>query len=121
MAGALLSTLGLSGLRVRRILPPVVHAGTPYLMGIALENRKRRLPSFSVEVEDLVEGRPIDKRCYFLKLPAGARRRPPTANRRDAGGTELSGFRLATKFPFGLMARGREVADVPRRSSSTRR
>ena len=40
-------------------------------MGISLSNRKRRLPSFSVEVEDLVAGKPIDKRCYFLKLPAG--------------------------------------------------
>jgi uncharacterized protein (DUF58 family) len=112
-ANWLMSTLGLAGLRVRRILPPVIHAGTPYLMGIALENRKRRLPSFSVEVEDLVEGRPIDKRCYFLKLPAGRSQETSyrhTINRR--GRHKLSGFRLATKFPFGLMARAREVKDA---------
>jgi uncharacterized protein (DUF58 family) len=112
-ANALLSTLGLSGLRVQRIPPPVVHAGTPYLMGISLENRKRRLPSFSIEVEDLVEGRPIDKRCYFLKLPAGRQQETSyrhTISRR--GRHKLTGFRLATKFPFGLMARTREVADV---------
>ncbi|HLK91586.1 MAG TPA: DUF58 domain-containing protein [Polyangia bacterium] len=111
-ANGLLSTLGLSGLRVQRILPPAVHAGTPYLMGIALENRKRRLPSFSVEVEDLVEGRPIDKRCYFLKLPAG--RRQETSYRHTIarrGRHKLSGFRLTTKFPFGLMSRAREVVD----------
>jgi uncharacterized protein (DUF58 family) len=113
VANALLSTLGLSRLRVQRIPPPVVHAGTPYLMGISLENRKRRLPSFSVEVEDLVEGRPIDKRCYFLKLPAGRTQETSyrhTISRR--GRHRLTGFRLATKFPFGLMARTREVADV---------
>src|SRR4051812_49375248 len=112
-ANGLMSTLGLGGLRVRRILPPVIHAGTPYLMGIALENRKRRLPSFSIEVEDLVEGRPIDKRCYFLKLPAGRSQETSyrhTINRR--GRHKLSGFRLSTKFPFGLMARTREVTDA---------
>src|SRR5687767_8008624 len=70
-AGFALAQVDLAGLRMRRVLPPSVFAGTPYLMGIVLENTKRRLPSFSIEVEDLVEGRPIDKRCYFLKLPPG--------------------------------------------------
>jgi uncharacterized protein (DUF58 family) len=113
VANWVMSTLGLGGLGVRRILPPVIHAGTPYLMGISLENRKRRLPSFSIEVEDLVEGRPIDKRCYFLKLPAG--RTQETSYRHTLarrGRHKLSGFRLATKFPFGLMARAREVPDA---------
>jgi len=112
-AGIALSELGLSGLRVRRVLPPAVHAGTPYLMGIALENRKRRLPSFSIEVEDLIDGRPIEKRCYFLKLPAG--RLQETAYRNTMarrGRYRLTGFRLATKFPFGLMPRARAIADV---------
>src|SRR3954470_20420000 len=112
-ANGLMSTLGLGGLRVRRILPPVIHAGTPYLMGIALENRKRRLPSFSIEVEDLIEGRPIEKRCYFLKLPAG--RVQETAYRNTMarrGRYRLSGFRLATKFPFGLLPRARAIADA---------
>jgi uncharacterized protein (DUF58 family) len=113
VAGIGLSELGLSGLRVRRVLPPAVHAGTPYLMGIALENRKRRLPSFSIEVEDLIDGRPIEKRCYFLKLPAG--RLQETAYRNTMakrGRYRLSGFRLATKFPFGLVPRTRAVADA---------
>jgi uncharacterized protein (DUF58 family) len=112
VAGVVLSELGLAGLHVRRVLPPAIHAGTPYLMGIALENRKRRLPSFSIEVEDLIEGRPIEKRCYFLKLPAG--RLQETAYRNTMarrGRYRLSGFRLATKFPFGLVPRARIVAD----------
>ncbi len=111
VASALLSTVALSGLRVHRIPPPMVHAGTPYLMGISLANAKRRLPSFSVEVEDLVDGRPIEKRCYFLKLPAG--RAQETSYRHvlpRRGRHRLSGFRLATKFPFGLILRSREVA-----------
>ena len=112
LAGLVLSELGLSGLRVRRVLPPSVFAGTPYLMGIVLSNGKRRLPSFSIEVEDLVGGRPIEKRCYFLKLPAG--RTQETAYRNTParrGRYRLSGFRLATKFPFGLLQRARMLSD----------
>jgi uncharacterized protein (DUF58 family) len=81
-------------------------------MGISLSNRKRRLPSFSVEVEDLVAERPIDKRCYFLKLPAG--RTQETAYRHviaRRGRHRLSGFRLSTKFPFGLIQKSRDVVD----------
>ncbi|HZL18746.1 MAG TPA: DUF58 domain-containing protein [Polyangia bacterium] len=112
LAGVLLAGLGLSGLRVRRIPPPVIHAGTPYLMGIALENHKRRLPSFSIEVEDLVDEHPIDKRCYFLKLPAGRTQETSYRHRLPRRGRHrLSGFRLATKFPFGLMQRARLMVD----------
>jgi uncharacterized protein (DUF58 family) len=113
IAGVALSELGLAGLRVRRVLPPAIHAGTPYLMGIALENRKRRLPSFSIEVEDLVDGRPIEKRCYFLKLPAGRLQETAYRNTMSRRGRHrLTGFRLATKFPFGLWPRARTVADA---------
>jgi uncharacterized protein (DUF58 family) len=112
-AGVVLSELGLAGLRVRRVLPPAIHAGTPYLMGIALENRKRRLPSFSIEVEDLIDGRPIEKRCYFLKLPAGRLQETAYRNTMPRRGCyRLSGFRLATKFPFGLLPRTRAVEDA---------
>jgi uncharacterized protein (DUF58 family) len=111
VASGVLSELGLARLEVRRAPPPVIHAGTPYLMGIALANRKRRLPSFSIEVEDLLDGRPIEKRCYFLKLPAG--RTQETAYRHTIarrGRHRLTGMRLATKFPFGLVQKSRDVA-----------
>jgi uncharacterized protein (DUF58 family) len=111
VGSGVLSELALRGLEVRRAPPPVIHAGAPYLMGIALTNRKRRLPSFSIEVEDLIDGRPIEKRCYFLKLPAG--RSQETAYRHTIarrGHHRLTGLRLATKFPFGLMQKSREVA-----------
>lgn len=111
LSSGVLSELCLRKLDIRRGMPPSVHADTPYLMGIALTNEKRKLPSFSVEVEDLVEGRPIDKRCYFLKLPAG--RTQETAYRHVAshrGRLKLSGFRLSTRFPFGLIHKSRDVA-----------
>jgi uncharacterized protein (DUF58 family) len=113
LASGVLSELCLRHLVVSRRAPSAIHAGSPYLMGISLSNRKRRLPSFSVEVEDLVAGRPLDKRCYFLKLPAG--RTQETAYRHQLarrGRHQLTGFRLSTKFPFGLIQKSRDVADA---------
>jgi uncharacterized protein (DUF58 family) len=113
LASGVLSELCLRQLLVTRKTPPSIHAGAPYLMGIALSNRKRRLPSFSVEVEDLVAGKPLDKRCYFLKLPAG--RTQETAYRHQIsqrGRHVLTGFRLSTKFPFGLIQKSRDVVDA---------
>lgn len=113
LASGVLSELCLRHLAVSRKVPAAIHAGSPYLMGISLSNRKRRLPSFSVEVEDLVAGKPLDKRCYFLKLPAG--RTQETAYRHQLskrGRHQLTGFRLSTKFPFGLIQKSRDVADA---------
>ena len=110
LASGVLSELCLRKLEVRRAPPVSVHAETTYLMAVALTNQKKRLPSFSVEVEDLVDGKPIDKRCYFLKLPAG--RTQETAYRHVAarrGRLRLSGFRLSTRFPFGLIHKSKDV------------
>ena len=86
-------------------------------MGIALTNRQRRLPTVSIEVEDLLEGRPIEKRCYFLKLPAG--RTQETAYRhtiaRRGVTTALTGLRLCDEVPVRPGAKAsREVASADR-------
>jgi uncharacterized protein (DUF58 family) len=110
LSSGVMSELCLRRLDVRRAPPLSVHAKATYLMAIALTNGKKRLPSFSVEVEDLVDGKPIDKRCYFLKLPAG--RTQETAYRHVAarrGRLRLSGFRLSTRFPFGLIHKSKDV------------
>ncbi len=112
LASGVLSEVCLRHLKVRRSTPQAIFAEAPYLMGISLDERQAaRLPSFSVEVEDLVEGRPIEKRCYFLKLPAG--RTQETAYRHVAtqrGHLRLSGFRVSTRFPFGLIHKSKDVA-----------
>jgi uncharacterized protein (DUF58 family) len=110
IASGVLSEMSLRGLRVVRNPPPRLHAGRPFLMGIGLENSKTRLPSFSVEVEDLVEDRPLDKKCYFLKLPAG--RLQHTSYRHvfpRRGRCRFTAFRLSTKFPFALFRKSRLV------------
>ena len=110
LASGVLSELCLRGLEVTRRPPASIHAGAPYLMGIAVRNRKGKLPTFSLEVEDLVAGKPVDRRCYYLKLPAG--RVQETAYRNTLsrrGYHNLTGFRLSTRFPFGLIRKSRDV------------
>jgi uncharacterized protein (DUF58 family) len=113
LANGVLSEASLRHLVVTRRLPATMHAGTPFLVGIAVRNIKKRVPTFSLEVEDLVAGKPVDRRCFYLKVPAG--REQETAYRRTLprrGIHQLSGLRLSTRFPFGLLRRSMDV-DAP--------
>jgi len=81
-------------------------------MEIAVDNTKKRLASYSIEIEDLIDGRPLDKKCYFLKIPPGRTQRTSyrhTFTRR--GLHRLDGFRIATRFPFAFFRKSRDVAD----------
>jgi uncharacterized protein (DUF58 family) len=113
LANGILSEACLRRLVVTRRLPAAIHAGTPFLVGIAVRNAKKRIPTFSLEIEDMVANKPVDRRCFYLKVPAG--REQETAYRRTLprrGIHQLSGLRLSTRFPFGLLRRSIDV-DVP--------
>ncbi|MBA3396042.1 MAG: DUF58 domain-containing protein [Deltaproteobacteria bacterium] len=113
IASGILSELTLKKLSVSRRPPPRVFAGEPFLMEVVIENAKQNRASFSIEVEDLVGTTPLDKRCYFLKIPAAKSQRTSyrhTFIRR--GLYTMSGYRLATKFPFALFRKSRDV-DAP--------
>ncbi|CAN5913033.1 DUF58 domain-containing protein [soil metagenome] len=113
IASGILSEQTLKKLTVERRPPPRVFAGEPFLMEVTIHNAKEKRASYSIEVEDLVGRTPIDKRCYFLKIPAS--RRQPTNYRHTfarRGAYTLTGYRIATKFPFGLFRKSRDV-DAP--------
>jgi uncharacterized protein (DUF58 family) len=112
IASGVLSELTMRGLRVTRRPAPEVWAGQPFLMEIAVENGKAGLASFSIEIEDLIDGRPLDKKCYFLKIPPGKTQRTSyrhTFSRR--GRYRFDGFRIATRFPFTLFRKSRDTDD----------
>ncbi|MBI3071017.1 MAG: DUF58 domain-containing protein [Deltaproteobacteria bacterium] len=116
IVSGILSEVTLRRLEVRRAPPDSIHAKRPFLMGISLANSKRRYPSYSIEVEDLLGDRPLEKKCYFLKVPSG--RVQQTSYRYEfprRGRYALTGFRVSTKFPFALFRKSRVVeapADV---------
>ena len=110
IASGILSELTLKRLVVERRPPPRVFAGEPFLMEVVIRNDKPNRASYSIEVEDLVGTTPLDKRCYFLKIPAGKSQRTSyrhTFVRR--GLYTLTGYRVATKFPFALFRKSRDV------------
>src|SRR5689334_6513009 len=102
-----MSLLVLGRVRIERRLPERAFASSTCLVEVVLANEKRYVPSYSLEVEDRAEGLPTERRCYFLKVAPRAQqiaayRRTPTKR----GLLKLSGFRLATRYPFGLIERG---------------
>jgi len=113
IASGVLSEMTLRELRVERRPPPRIWAGEPFLMEVVIKNGKKKRASYSIEVEDLQgvdKKTPIDKRCYFLKIPESKSQR--TSYRHTfvkRGAYTLTGYRLATKFPFALFRKSRDV------------
>lgn len=110
VVSGVMSELSLRHLSVKRRLPTRAQVGRPHLVEIEVFNHKGRVPSYAIEVEDLRAGQPADKRCFFLKIsPSSAQvaayRRTPAKRGRD----HHTGFRIATRFPFGLFEKSREV------------
>jgi uncharacterized protein (DUF58 family) len=110
VVSGIMSELSLRDLTVVRRLPLRAQVGRAHLVEIEVFNHKGRIPSYAIEVEDLRAGQPADKRCFFLKISpksaqVAAYRRTPTRRGRDVH----VGFRIATRFPFGLFEKSREV------------
>lgn len=113
VVSGIMSELSLRDLTVVRRLPLRAQVGRPHLVEIEVFNHKLRIPSYAIEIEDLRAGQPADKRCFFLKISpksaqVAAYRRTPVRRGRDVH----SGFRIATRFPFGLFEKSREVSAV---------
>ncbi len=111
IVSGVMSELSLRELSVIRRLPPRAQVGRPHLVEIEVFNHKRRVPSYAIEIEDLRAGQPADKRCFFLKISprstqVAAYRRTPARRGRD----RHIGFRVATRFPFGLFEKSREIS-----------
>lgn len=113
----ILSEMTMRGVSASREVPGTAVAGQPVVVRIGLTNGKRWAPSFSLAVHDVLArsdrrtgaaGRKgahaeTPSRAYFLKVSPGETawsRYTHTFARR--GRTRFAGFRLATRYPFGL-------------------
>ena len=104
-----LSESALRGIHVRRLLPSELVAEQEAIVGIEVRNQQRRVPSFAVVVEDLIRADAITRtagRAFALRVAPGSaetrsyRFAPPVRGR-----LEFVGFRVATRFPFGLFSK----------------
>jgi uncharacterized protein (DUF58 family) len=118
----LLSEVTLRGVSATRELPATAVAERPVVIRIGLTNEKRWAPSFSLAVHDLIgqpAGRPpsgrrgkptAEPRTYFLKVSPGEtswRRYTCTFPRR--GRVRFGGYRLVTRYPFGLFVKSSQL------------
>ncbi len=107
---SIMSESTLRGLRVTRRLPRRAQVGRAHQVEIEVHNDKGRVPSYAIEVEDIRLAQPADKRCFFLKISPQSTQ--IAAYRRTPGKRGLSqhrGFRVATRYPFGLFEKSLEI------------
>jgi len=107
---SIMSESTLRGLQVTRRLPRRAQVGRSHQVEIEVQNTKRSVSSYAIEIEDIRYGQPADKRCFFLKISpestqVAAYRRTPARR----GLTHHRGFRIATRFPFGFFEKSLEI------------
>ena len=115
LSGVLSETV-LQKLRVRRKLPEHIFAGHPALVEVRLANQKRRAASYSIQIVERIEGVPADQRpaVYFMGVDADTEEvgqyRYTFPHR---GLWRIEGVEAATRFPFELFRKGRDLDNAP--------
>lgn len=108
------SESALRGVTVERRIPGELFAGAPASVALEIRNTKERIAAFALVVEDL--RLPDPERRGAGPLPAGrvfVLRIPPAASEtrlyrlypERRGELDFAGFRLSTRFPFGLFSK----------------
>ncbi len=105
-----LSESALRGIKVRRRTPGELYAEHTTHLAVEIENDQTRVPAFAVVVEDLV-GPSIHAavpggRAFALRIGAGeTETRSYGLTPAMRGPLQFAGFRVATRFPFGLFSK----------------
>lgn len=114
VVSGILSELALRGVVVRRRFQAALHAGRETFLTLEVTNTKRRLNSFSVEVEEIVgavEGA-VWRPGYALVLKPGETQQVALKlTFPDRGVHRSEGLRIATRYPFGFFRKSRDVPE----------
>jgi uncharacterized protein (DUF58 family) len=115
LMSGILSSITLTGVKMRLGMPEHIFAGQPVRAQVELENEKLTLPSFSLRVEgakakDSPAAALLETPVYFPYLPKEECVRqsvPITFARRGAYCQDA--FRIVTRFPFGFLQKARRL------------
>jgi uncharacterized protein (DUF58 family) len=109
----LLSESALRGIEVRRLLPREIFAGTPARVVLEIRNAQRRNTAFAVAIEDCVaaeRGSSPCGRCFALRVaPQATLQRSYALRAAKRGELHFAGFRVHTRFPFGLFSKSLRI------------
>lgn len=112
----LLSEASLRGIRIERSLPREIFAGSPNRVVLRVHNDQRRNPAFAITIEDRLEvpgGIEAAGRTFVLRIgPQSTEARSYPFEPSHRGDIRFDGFRVSTRFPFGLFVKSREL-DLP--------
>lgn len=115
----LLSETSLRGIRIERSLPREIFAASPNRVVLCVHNGQRRNSSFAITIEDRLDtasGLEVAGRTFVLRVEAGSsEHRSYLFEPARRGEIEFDGFRVSTRFPFGLFVKSREL-DLPARA-----
>ena len=112
-----LSESALRGIALRRRVPRELYDGGTHRVALEISNLQQRVPAFALVVEDRVRERggalrPAG-RAFALRIGPGAtEHRTYRFRPAQRGPFEFTGFRVSTRFPFGLFAKAMEI-DAP--------
>jgi uncharacterized protein (DUF58 family) len=106
----ILSEQCLRHLVLRRWLPEHIFANRPVTGTLSIANRKRRFPTFSLCVLDVIGGQAVDRGIYLLHLaPRGSALESYPLLFPRRGLHRIDGVKLLTRFPFGLFVKAATV------------
>ena len=111
-----LSESALRGITVERRLPNEIFADASHLVALDITNAQHRVPAFALVVEDLVDAAgktepPVALgRTFVLRIaPRATERRFYNLRWPERGVLRLQGFRISTRYPFGLFSKSLEL------------
>jgi uncharacterized protein (DUF58 family) len=108
VVSGILSEISLRGVHVERRLPATATAGEEALVSVVATNRKRRAPSFSLELRE--KDGDIGGRAYVLMLaPCETHEVAYHFVPQRRGKHRLASLEVATRWPFGLFEKTREI------------
>ncbi|MAE93664.1 MAG: hypothetical protein CL910_03290 [Deltaproteobacteria bacterium] len=104
------SEAALRGVRVRRRLPEEIFAGSSSGIVLEVTNEKKRVPSYAIVVEEMLgadfdQAKPCGRGFFFHVPPGGTVSRVLRWKPDERGPQLFAGFRVWTRFPFGLFAK----------------
>jgi uncharacterized protein (DUF58 family) len=103
MVSGILSEQCLRKIHVQRKIPSQLFAETPFTLDLVVGNSKRFFPSFSLQIQDSLQGASVTRSTFFFILPPKGQVHggyPVTLARR--GLYRMDTVKLHTRFPFGL-------------------
>ncbi len=115
LMSGILSSVSLSGIAMRLVLPEHIFARQPVRALVELENQKLTLPSFSLRVEAVSEKGPpvsaiLEKPVYFPYLRKQDRLQQVVPMKFPRRGVyHQDAFRIVTRFPFGFLQKARRL------------